>query len=38
VEWMLVALDERWRKQVRVVWRKRSGDAARNQHSVPSFD
>jgi hypothetical protein len=25
VEWMLVALDERWRKQVKVVWRKRSG-------------
>ena len=25
VEWVLVALDERWRKQVRVVWRKRSG-------------
>ena len=27
VEWVLVALDERWRKQVKVVWRKRSGDA-----------
>jgi hypothetical protein len=25
VEWTLVALDERWRKQVKVVWRKRSG-------------
>jgi hypothetical protein len=25
VEWVLVALDERWRKQVKVVWRKRSG-------------
>jgi hypothetical protein len=25
VEWELVALDERWREQVRVVWRKRSG-------------
>jgi hypothetical protein len=24
VEWELVALDERWREQVRVVWRKRS--------------
>ncbi len=29
VEWVLVALDERWRRQVRVVWRKRSGDSAR---------
>jgi hypothetical protein len=26
VEWVLAALDERWRKQVKVVWRKRSGD------------
>jgi hypothetical protein len=25
VEWVLVALDERWRKQVKVIWRKRSG-------------
>ena len=25
VEWMLVALDERWRAKVKVVWRKRSG-------------
>jgi len=25
VEWVLVALDERWRKQIKVVWRKRSG-------------
>ncbi len=25
VEWMLVALDERWRTQVKAVWRKRSG-------------
>jgi hypothetical protein len=24
VEWVLVAIDERWRKQVKVVWRKRS--------------
>ncbi len=29
VEWELVALDERWRRQVKVVWRKRSGDAAK---------
>ena len=26
VEWTLVALDERWRSGVRVVWRKRSGE------------
>jgi hypothetical protein len=25
VEWTLVALDERWRRQPKVVWRKRSG-------------
>ncbi|WP_263381884.1 hypothetical protein [Granulicella arctica] len=25
VEWTLAALDERWRRQVKVVWRKRSG-------------
>ncbi len=25
VEWMLVGLDERWRAQVKAVWRKRSG-------------
>ncbi len=25
VEWTLVALDERWRDKVKVVWRKRSG-------------
>ena len=24
VDWTLVALDERWRKQIKVVWRKRS--------------
>jgi hypothetical protein len=29
VEWVLVALDERWRRQVKVVWRKRSGDATK---------
>jgi len=27
VEWALVALNEGWRKQVKVVWRKRSGEA-----------
>jgi hypothetical protein len=27
VEWTLVALDERWREKVKVVWRKRSGDS-----------
>ena len=26
VEWTLVALDERWRSGVKVVWRKRSGE------------
>jgi hypothetical protein len=26
VEWMLVALDERWRAKVKAIWRKRSGD------------
>ena len=26
VEWVLVALDERWRKKVKAVWRKRSSD------------
>jgi hypothetical protein len=27
VDWVLVALNEGWRKQVKVVWRKRSGHA-----------
>ncbi len=26
VEWTLVALDERWRRHLKVIWRKRSGD------------
>lgn len=26
VEWTLIALDERWRKQIKVIWRKRSTD------------
>jgi hypothetical protein len=26
VEWTLVALDERWRQNLKVVWRKRGGD------------
>ena len=29
VEWTLVALDQRWRSGVRVVWRRRSGDGLR---------
>ncbi len=29
VEWTLVALDQRWRSRVRVVWRRRSGDGLR---------
>ena len=28
VEWTLVAIDERWRKQIKVVWRRRSSDPA----------
>jgi hypothetical protein len=28
VPWQLIAVDERWRQQVRVVWRKRSDDRA----------
>ena len=26
VDWVLVAIDERWRKKIKVVWRKRSGE------------
>jgi hypothetical protein len=26
VEWTLVAIDERWREQIKIVWRKRSGE------------
>jgi hypothetical protein len=29
VDWELVALDERWRRQIKVVWRKRSGDSTK---------
>ena len=28
VDWTLVAIDERWRKQIKVVWRRRSSDPA----------
>ena len=28
VEWTLIGLDERWRDRIRIVWRKRSTDAA----------
>ena len=28
IEWTLVALDERWRQQIKVVWRKRSGESS----------
>jgi hypothetical protein len=31
VDWELVALDERWRKKVKVIWRKRSADSASRQ-------
>ena len=34
VDWTLLALDERWRKQVKVVWRKRAGDKARGEYSL----
>jgi hypothetical protein len=27
VDWVLLALDERWRRKVKVVWRKRSGES-----------
>ena len=30
VEWTLVAIDERWRQEIRVVWKKRSSDGARD--------
>jgi hypothetical protein len=30
VEWILVALDERWRAKVKAVWRKRSGAEVRS--------
>jgi hypothetical protein len=30
VEWELVALGERWREEVKVVWRKRSGEARKS--------
>jgi hypothetical protein len=26
VDWVLVAIDERWRKKIKVIWRKRSGE------------
>ena len=28
VEWTLIAIDERWRQQIKVIWRKRSSDPA----------
>lgn len=28
VEWTLVAIDERWRKKIKVIWRRRSSDPA----------
>jgi hypothetical protein len=28
VEWTLVAIDERWRRHLKVIWRKRSTDTA----------
>ncbi|HEV2575906.1 MAG TPA: hypothetical protein VGU25_01735 [Acidobacteriaceae bacterium] len=32
VEWNLLALDERWRQQIRVVWRKSGGKASSKNH------
>ncbi|HEX5284671.1 MAG TPA: hypothetical protein VFW30_11190 [Bryocella sp.] len=32
VEWSLLALDERWRQQIRVVWRKSGGKASSLNH------
>lgn len=32
VEWNLLALDERWRQQIRVVWRKSGGKASSRNH------
>jgi hypothetical protein len=26
VDWVLVAIDERWRQKIKVIWRKRSGE------------
>jgi hypothetical protein len=34
VDWELVALDERWREQVRVVWRKRPCDLQRLSEAI----
>lgn len=31
VEWTLLAIDERWRQEIRVVWRKSGGGAARSR-------
>jgi hypothetical protein len=35
VEWTLVAVNEGWRDEVKVVWRKRSGEAKRGSIPLP---
>jgi hypothetical protein len=35
VEWILVALDERWRANVKAIWRKRSGDSSSTHSRGP---
>ncbi len=35
VDWTLAALDERWRRQVKVVWRKRAGEKPRGEYTLP---
>jgi hypothetical protein len=32
IEWTLVAIDERWRQEIRVVWKKRSSDRAQETY------
>jgi hypothetical protein len=34
VEWVLVALDERWRTKMKAVWRKRSSDPPMQAHGL----
>ena len=36
VEWTLVAIDERWRQEIKVVWKKRSGDGVRGVYGGES--
>lgn len=36
VEWTLVAIDERWRQEIRVIWKRRSSDIARQVYDRDS--